>query len=54
MSFAYTFDDAKEGLKRTQYFEVMGSRSIYHEGWMASAFGPRIPWVPGLPKGIRD
>ena len=55
VSFAYTFDDAKaKGRKRTQYFEVMGSRSIYHEGWMASAFGPRIPWVPGLPKGIRD
>ena len=32
----------------------MGSRSIYHEGWMASAFGPRTPWLPGLPKGIRD
>ena len=32
----------------------MGSRAIYHDGWMASAFGPRLPWVPGLPPGIRD
>ena len=32
----------------------MGSRAIYHDGWMASAFGPRIPWVPGLPPGIRE
>ena len=55
VSFAYTFNDAKaKGRKRTQYFEVMGSRAIYHEGWMASAFGPRTPWVPGLPKGIRE
>ncbi len=55
VSFAYTFNDPKaKGRKRTQYFEVMGSRAIYHEGWMASAFGPRTPWVPGLPKGIRD
>ena len=55
VSFAYTFDDAKaKEAKRTQYFEVMGSRAIYHDGWMASAFGPREPWVPGLPKGIRE
>jgi arylsulfatase len=23
----------------------MGSRGIYHEGWMASTFGPKKPWV---------
>ena len=27
---------------------------IYHDDWMASAFGPRLPWVPGLPPGIKD
>ena len=32
----------------------MGSRAIYHDGWMACAFGPRTPWVPGLPPGIRE
>ncbi len=54
-SFAYTFDDANaKGRKRTQYFEVMGSRSIYHDGWMASAFGPRTPWDARPPKGIRQ
>src|SRR6185503_3596024 len=26
--------------------------SIYHDGWMASAFGPRTPWLPGAPPGI--
>ncbi len=55
VSFAYAFDDPEaEGRLRTQYFEIMGSRAIYHDGWMASAFGPRPPWVPGLPPGIAD
>jgi arylsulfatase len=54
-SLAYTFDDADaEGRLRTQYFEIMGSRAIYHDGWMASAFGPRAPWVPGRPEGIDE
>jgi len=54
-SLAYSFDDAKaKGRLLTQYFEIMGSRSIYHDGWIASAFGPRIPWVPGSPPGIRE
>jgi arylsulfatase len=50
VSFASTFDapDAPER-KQTQYFEIMGSRGIYHEGWMASTFGPRTPWVAQMP-----
>jgi hypothetical protein len=32
----------------------MGSRSLYHDGWIASVFGPRPPWVPGNPPGIRE
>ena len=50
VSFAYTFDsaDAVEQ-KHTQYFEIMGSRGIYHQGWMASTFGPRTPWVAQVP-----
>jgi len=55
VSFVSTFSDAKaKEVRRTQYFEIMGSRSIYHDGWIASAFGPRSPWLPGLPKGIRE
>jgi arylsulfatase A-like enzyme len=55
VSFAYTFDDPKtKGHMLTQYFEIMGSRSIYHDGWIASAFGPRVPWIPGAPPGLRD
>jgi arylsulfatase len=55
VSFAYTFDDPKaKGQLSTQYFEVMGSRAIYHDGWIASAFGPRVPWETGIPPGIRE
>lgn len=54
VSLAYAIDDADaEGQRRAQYFEIMGSRSIYADGWMASATGPRLPWVPGIPEGIQ-
>jgi arylsulfatase len=44
VSFAYSFGDPKaKGRLLTQYFEIMGSRAIYHDGWMASAIGPRLP-----------
>ncbi len=50
ISFANTFNDADAKVaKHTQYFDIMGSRGIYHDGWMASAFGPRAPWVAGMP-----
>ena len=46
VSFAYSFDDpTAEGRLQTQYFEILGCRGIYHQGWMASTFGPRVPWV---------
>lgn len=55
VSFASTFNDAKaKEVRHTQYFEIMGSCGIYHDGWFASDFGPRTPWLPGLPKGIFD
>ena len=42
VSFADTFDDAGAPSQRhTQYFEMMGHRSIYHDGWRAVC-----PW-PG-------
>jgi arylsulfatase len=54
ISMAYTFTDAKApGRKQAQYFEVMADRGIYSpDGWYAAAWGPRIPWVPGLPPTI--
>ncbi len=48
VSMVYTFDDAKaKGHKKTQYFEIMGSRGIYHDGWFAGTFSPRVPWLAG-------
>ncbi|MCA8883218.1 MAG: arylsulfatase [Rhodobacteraceae bacterium] len=47
LSFVDTFDDADApGQKDTQYFEILGSRGIYKDGWFASAFGIREPWNP--------
>lgn len=54
-SFAATFADAKaREVRNTQYFEILGSRGVYHDGWFASVFGPRTPWIPGIPKGMFD
>jgi arylsulfatase A-like enzyme len=55
ISMAYTFADATaKGRKTTQFFDIMASRGIYHEGWFACAMGPREPWVGGIPKGTRE
>lgn len=36
VSFAHTFDDAGASSRHhTQYFEMMGHRAIYHDGWRA-------------------
>ena len=36
VSFRHTFEDgAARSKHRTQYFEMMGHRSLYHEGWRA-------------------
>jgi len=43
-SFAYTFDDAKAVDRHlTQYFEILGNRGIYHQGWFARTIH-RAPW----------
>jgi len=40
--------DIRVGRKRVQYFDNNGSRAIYQDGFMASTFGPFIPWdTPG-------
>jgi len=42
----YSFDEAAAASTRTtQYFEILGNRAIYHEGWMASCFHGRVPWL---------
>jgi len=44
-SFAYTFDRADAAERHTvQYFEFMGSRAIYQDGWWACVKMERVPW----------
>lgn len=46
VSMRYSFDEADaHSRRRTQYFEIFGNRAIYHEGWIASCFHGRLPWV---------
>jgi arylsulfatase len=48
-SLAYTWDDPKAPDRHTtQYFEMFGSRAIYHDGWIASAPPIGAPWILGL------
>ncbi|MBK7973720.1 MAG: arylsulfatase [Deltaproteobacteria bacterium] len=55
VSMVYAFGDPRaEGRRKTQFFDIMASRGIYHDGWFAGAPGPREPWVGGLPKGIEE
>lgn len=46
VSLVYSFD-APDAAERhdTQYFEMMGNRAIYHDGWMASTTPANLPWV---------
>ena len=44
-SFAYTFDNPKAPEQHTQqYFETLGNRAMYKDGWIASCKLDRIPW----------
>lgn len=47
VSLAYSFDKANATAPsphHTQYFEMMGVRAIYHDGWIASTTPLRPPW----------
>ena len=46
VSLEYTFDNANASTQHTtQYFELVGNRGIYKDGWMASTTPLRLPWV---------
>jgi arylsulfatase len=46
VSMAYTFDNASAPSTRTtQYFEMLGNRAIYHDGWVAATTPTTPPWV---------
>ncbi|MDG1205403.1 MAG: arylsulfatase [Pseudomonadales bacterium] len=45
-SMVYSFaDEALKSTHETQYFEILGNRGIYHDGWIASCFHGRLPWI---------
>lgn len=53
-SMVYTFDDPQaESMHTTQYFEIMGNRAIYADGWFAGTIH-RAPWEAKPRAGLRD
>ena len=53
VGMAYSWDKANAAApsrRTTQYFEMMGNRAIYHDGWIASTTPPQPPWLMGLAK----
>jgi arylsulfatase len=46
VSLVYTFDSANAPTRHgTQYFEMLGNRAIYKDGWMANTTPLRLPWI---------
>ena len=53
-SFLYSFDDAGAAERHTvQYFETVGNRAIYQDGWWAACKLDRIPWDMSPPTMAR-
>lgn len=53
VSMMYTFDQANANApsrRTTQYFEMLGNRAIYQNGWIACTTPPLGPWLVGLGK----
>jgi arylsulfatase A-like enzyme len=47
VSMAYTWDKANADAaskRTTQYFEMLGNRAIYNDGWIAATTPATIPW----------
>jgi arylsulfatase len=47
MSMAYTWDKSNANAPTrhaTQYFEMLGNRAIYHDGWVACTIPATLPW----------
>ena len=47
VSMLYTFDKKNAdapSTHKTQYFEMIGDRAIYHDGWILSTKVMRVPW----------
>ncbi|MBK8754506.1 MAG: sulfatase-like hydrolase/transferase [Candidatus Competibacteraceae bacterium] len=47
VSMTYTWDKANADAPtkhKTQYFEMLGNRAIYHDGWVAATTPVTLPW----------
>ncbi len=54
VSMIYTFDDADAKSRHTtQYFEMLGNRGIYHDGWLARTVH-KAPWEFEPRNPLRD
>ena len=54
-SMVYTWDKANAPDRRTtQYFEMFGSRAIYHDGWVAAAPPVITPWIMTMTGATND
>jgi arylsulfatase A-like enzyme len=46
VSMVYSWDKAKApSTHKTQYFEMVGNRGIYQDGWVAATTPKRLPWM---------
>ncbi len=55
VSMGYTWDKNNADVpskRRTQYFEMLGNRGIYHDGWFASTIPAAPPWELGMGKKL--
>lgn len=49
VSMVYSFNKASaEDTRNVQYFELVGNRGIYKDGWLASVRHGRLPWIMGI------
>jgi len=49
VSMTYTWDKVNANApsrRTTQYFEMLGNRAIYNEGWVACTTPANLPWAP--------
>ncbi len=44
MRYSFTEPDAPS-TRTSQYFEILGNRAVYEDGWIASCFHGRVPWI---------
>ncbi len=48
ISLAYSFaSPTAESTRHVQYFEMLGNRALYKDGWIAAARHGRLPWTGG-------